>query len=252
MLYALGMGGLDRPLARMLKVMGWGLHLVPFYFHVLHPHRFLRQMEALRQSRARRWIMDMLAFSGIGWAAISAVQHAKSLGTYRIGQFEATPVDALPSWTESLWQNAKGEYRLASVRDHQTISRLYDASEHLTKLCVTQKGKPIGWAIIGERRKNPKSGSLRVGSIVDCWAHPGNAAPVILAATRALQRQGMDLIVSNQSHGAWCRALETCGFFPSSSNFVFAASKKYSLPLQGNLSDWHLTRANGDGLPRNF
>jgi hypothetical protein len=252
LLYALGMGGADRPLARMLNLMGWNLHLVFFYFRVVHPYRFLRQMNALRQLPARRWLMDLGAFSGAGWAAIAAAQSAKRL-LGRIAPFEVAEVDEFPAWTDPLWLEAKGAYRLASVRDHATLSRLYPPRDQpLTKLCVSQQGKPIGWAVVGERRKDPKYGSLRVGSIVDCWANPEDAAPVMLAATQTLERQGMDLILSNQSHQQWCRALEQCGFFQAESNFVFAISKKHSALLQGELSDFHLNRANGDGLPRNF
>ena len=252
MLYALGMGGLDGPLAKMLKVMGWSLQLVPFFFRVVHPYRFFRQMNALRRASWRRALMDLAAFSGTGWLAINAAQSAKRLGR-PIGPFDAVEVDEFPSRTDDLWLEAKDAYRLTSVRDHQTIARLYPAGDkHLTKLCVSRQGRVIGWAVVGERRKDAKFGSLRVGSIVDCWAHPVNAAAVVLAATQALERHGMDLVVSNQAHKAWCQALAGCGFFQAESNFLFATSKKLSALLSGNLSDFHLNRANGDGLPRNF
>jgi hypothetical protein len=252
MLYALGMGGLDRPLAKILKVMGWNLQLVPFYFRVLRPHRFLRQMNVLRESRWRRWLMDLGAFSGAGWLALTALQSAqRHFGG--ISAFEATQVEQFPAWTDNLWLETKNEYALASVRDLQTLSRLYPSSEpHLAKLCVSRHGKPIGWAVVGERRKDSKFGSLRVGSIIDCWAHPKNAAPVMLAATQTLEGQGIDLIVSNQSHKLWGTALKRCGFLQAESNFVFATSKKHSALLQSTFADWHITRANGDGLPRNY
>ena len=252
MLYALGMGGLDRPLAKMLKVMGWKLQLIPFYFRMVHPYRFLRQMNALRQLTWRRWLMELGAFSGLGWAAITAAQSTKQLRG-SIGPFDAVEVGEFPAGTDSLWLDAKDAYGVASVRDRETISRLYPPDEkHLTKLCVSQNGILIGWAVVGERRRDEKYGSLRVGSILDCWALPENAAPVILAATRALERQGMDLILSNQSHSQWCHALDRCGFFQAQSNFVLATSKPHSALLPGTLSSFHLTRANGDGLPRNF
>lgn len=254
MLYALGMGGLDRPLAKMLKVMGWTLRVVPFYFRVVHPYRFLRQMNALRQSPLKRLLMDVGAFTGAGWAAVSFAQSLKRTRAGRVESFDAVEVEEFPDWTDSLWLEARDAYRLASVRDRQALCRLYQASDKdLTKLCVTQKGEPIGWAVVGERRKDVKFGSLRVGSILDCWAHPDNAAPVIRAATAALEQKGMDLIVSNQSHNRWCEALAGAGFFQAESNFVLATSKKHSAMLQGiDLADIHMNRANGDGLPHNF
>jgi hypothetical protein len=253
MLYALGMGGADRPLAKMLKVMGWSLQPVPFFFRVVRPYKFLRRMNVLRQSSLKRWVMDLGAFSGTGWAAISAAQAAKRMRAGQPSAFEVVKVDELPASADVLWNEAKDDYRVASVRDHQTLSRLYPPSEkHLTKLCVTRHGTLIGWAVVGERRKDTRFGSLRVGSIVDCWARLENAPQVMRAATQVLEGQEMDLIVSNQSHKLWGRALEGCGFLRAESNFVFATSKQHSALLRGDLSEFHLTRANGDGLPRNF
>jgi hypothetical protein len=254
MLYALGMGGYDRPLPKMLKVMGWNLRLVPFYFRIIHPYRFLRQMTILRQSLWKRCLMDLAGFSGMGWIALTTMQNAKCLRTHGLYSFETAEIDEFSEWADRSWLAAKDAYRLTSVRDRHTITRLYAASDKdLTKVCVSQQGKPIGWAVVGERRHDPKYGCLRVGSIVDCWAHPENAPRVMLAATRKLQEKGMDLIVSNQSHRQWGLALKQCGFFQAESNFIFATSKKHSALLQqGDLADFHLNRANGDGLPRNF
>ena len=253
MLYALGMGGLDRPLPQMLKAMGWTLRFVPFYFRVVHPFRFLRGMSVLRDVWWKRGLMDMAAFSGGGWA-ITAVQSIKRRGGLNPGSFDIVEVEEFGDWADDLWFDAKDEYGLASVRDRATLARLYPSDDRdLKKLCVSQHGKPVGWAVVGERRKDAKFGTLKVGSIVDCWARPENAGAVILAATRALERQGIDLIVTNQSHKRWGQALEDSGFFQAESNFIFAVSKKHAALIeQFDWSEFHLTRANGDGLPRNF
>src|ERR1700746_3299280 len=49
MLFALGMGGFDRPLPSMLKALGWSLSAVPFYFRVNHAAPFFREIAPLRQ-----------------------------------------------------------------------------------------------------------------------------------------------------------------------------------------------------------
>jgi hypothetical protein len=252
MLYALGMGGYDRPLPKMLRAMGWMLRTVPFYFRVVHPYRFLRQMSVLRNSHWRRWLMDLGAFSGIGWATLTAAQRFKRIA--RISPFESVEVNEFPDWTDKLWLEAKDAYALASAHDRRTVSRLYPADDkNLAKLCVLRQGKPVGWAVVGERRKDTKYGSLRVGSIVDTWGCPEQAPYVICAATRFLEMKEMDLIVSNQSHRHWCKALAGSGFFRAESNFIFASSQRFSALLEpAELSDFHLNRANGDGLPRNF
>ena len=114
----------------------------------------------------------------------------------------------------------------------------------------------IGWAVVGERRKDTlKFGDMRVGSVVDCWAAPKNMIPVVSAATRTLEKRGVDLIVSNQSHRMWCQALEKSGYLKGPSNFIFAASRKLTellQPFEADKASFHITRADGDGLPGNF
>jgi hypothetical protein len=96
---------------------------------------------------------------------------------------------------------------------------------------------------------------MRVGSILDCCAIPSEELPVIRAAAHSLQVQGFDLMLSNQSHQNWCGALQNSGFMKTHSNFIFAASKKLASllqPFEKVNPLMHFTRADGDGLPRNF
>ena len=65
LLYCLGMGGYDNSLAKMLVRQGWSHYLVPFYFRVVHPARFLREMQVLRSSPLRRAVMDFGAYSDL-------------------------------------------------------------------------------------------------------------------------------------------------------------------------------------------
>jgi len=85
---------------------------------------------------------------------------------------------------------------MTAVRDFQTLRTLYPASDaHFTRLRVHRSGHDIGWAVVGERRKDGKYGAMRVGSIVDCWALPEDALPVVQAASAALIENGVDLII---------------------------------------------------------
>ena len=77
LLYVLGMGGFDRPLPKMLKALGSSLALLPFFFKVAHPSRFLKEMKALRTSALRRLLMDVGAATGLGWLALRGAQKAK-------------------------------------------------------------------------------------------------------------------------------------------------------------------------------
>jgi hypothetical protein len=256
MLYCLGMGGYDRPLPKMLLRLGWHNFAVPFYFHVVRPSRFFRELQALRTSPVRKLAMDLAAWTGTGWASVKTMQGLRKLRAPKSGSFVAERVEDFSDWVDPLWEQAKSHYAMTAVRDRQTLRTLYPASDtHFTRLRVRRGGQDIGWAVIGERRKDEKYGAMRVGSIVDCWATPDNALPVVQAASATLVDQGMDLIVSNQSHQLWARALEQAGFLSSSSTFIFAAGKALSALLQPfgeNQPRLHFTRADGDGLPRNF
>ena len=257
LLYALGMGGAETPIARMLKAFGFTLTSIPFYFRVVHPAKFLREMEALREKRSRALLMDIAATSGTGWLAIKAMQAMKSSAS-GIANVVAEEIGEFSDWADSLWNVAKETVNAATVRDSRTLKLLYPENysspiASTRRLRVTRDGSTIGWAIIGIRRKDAKFGTMRVGSLVDCWAMPDDANAVIGAATRALEKDGVDLIVSNQSHHAWCNALDKNGFLKAPTNFVLATSKKLTELLQpfepGSI---HSTRADGDGLPVNF
>jgi len=242
LMYALGMGGFDRPLPRMLKGIGWSLASVPFYFRVVHPARFLRNIQPLRRTKLRRLAADAAAFSGIGHVAVRAMQRG------RIARSTPEIVHEFSSWADDLWSRRHAEYAMVGSRDAATLNVLYPShSERFIKIRVGE-----GWAVLldTQMRKHKYFGDMRVGTIADCFASPRDAHSVVSAATAVLEQRGVDLIVSNQSHSNWCAALRGTGFRAGPSNFLFAASKKL-MALLGSLEDnfgrIHLTRGDGDG-----
>jgi hypothetical protein len=261
LLYCLGMGGYENPLPQMLVRLGWAHCLVPFFFRVVNASRFLRDMETLRSSAARKFLMDLAAFTGAGWAGAKlfqgyrAVTAPRSLDAERseVASFEAAEV--APS-VQALWEQARRACSFTAVRDAEALRILYPAAEtHLTRIVMERNGAAIGWAVVGERRKDEKYGNMRVGSVVDCFALPGEWFSVVRGATATLERQGFDLILSNQSHQGWGEAFKAAGYLPGPSNFIFAASKKLAellAPFEELSLTMHLTRADGDGLPANF
>ena len=114
LLYCLGMGGYQNPLAQMLVRLGWSHCPIPFWFHVVRPSRFLRQMQAARTSPLRRLGMDFAAFSGVGWLASKVFNVARFAGRTDY-QFE--PIAEFSGWTDALWAAAKDSYTLTAVRD---------------------------------------------------------------------------------------------------------------------------------------
>jgi hypothetical protein len=256
LLYCLGMGGYDRPLPQMLIRLGWTHCLVPFLFRVLSPTKFLRQMQTLRASPKRRIAMDLAAFAGAGWLVSSLLQGYRKLAAPGTRKAEVSEVQSFSDETQSVWEEAQHACSLTAVRDRETLRVLYPSSEtHLTRIAIRRAGQLIGWAVVGERRQDAKYGSLRVGSVIDCWALPGECRPVVHAATETLKRQRFDLILTNQSHQDWANAFKSAGYLTGASNFLFAASKKLAellAPFEQTKKRMHFTRADGDGLPRNF
>lgn len=256
LLYCLGMGGYDRPLPKMLVRLGWAHCAVPFYFRIVQPGRFLREMQTLRTSTARKWLLDVAAFTGAGWVGLKALQAVQKFRAPRAAAYEAETVAEFSGWADELWERNRKNCSLVAVRDAATLRTLYPSSQaHLTRLRVRRGGEDIGWAVVGERLQSSKYGKMRVGSIVDCWAEPQDTASVIHAATEALTGSNMDLILSNQSHLDWAKAFKEAGFWSSESNFIFAGGKGLASllqPFSETQARMHFTRADGDGLPRNY
>jgi hypothetical protein len=249
-LYCLGMGGFDRPVTKSLKKMGWSLAAVPFLFKVNHPQRFLHESPVLRKTPSRKLLVDFAAYTGTGWLAIKTLQTVRS--ATRLGRGAGEIVPEFGPWADELWQQAGSYYRFLARRDSASLNLRYaPAQDRFIRLKVGASG----WALLLDTpmRNNKYFGNLRVGSIVDVMARPEHASEVAVAATRELERRGVDLLVTNQANEAWVNAFRRCGFLEGPSNYVYAVSP----PLAQRLGDvesargtFHLTRGDGPGPTR--
>ena len=251
-LFALGMGGSEQPLPKMLQAARWGLAPVPFYFRVVRPAAFLRNLAPLRRTWARRTLADMAAAIGLGWLAVKSYQVVrpamrvpKSTVCEKVKEFGA--------WSDELWAACKDRYRLIAVRDSTVLQALYPADDkRFIRIRVTRDGKIVGWAVLlaTQMQGHRHFGGMKVGTLVDCLSEPDNAAAVVACARDVLEAERVDLIVTNQSHAAWCRALTACGFIEGPTNFLFAASPKLSAafrPFDQCRGSFHVNRGDGDG-----
>jgi hypothetical protein len=253
LLFALGMGGLNQPLPRLLRVLGWSLWSVPFHFKVIHSGPVLANVRILRSTALRRLSFGAASATGLGSAVIKARQAVGRLRRTRDEGVSAVPVEQFDEWTDRVWQDCKTQYSMIGVRDSAALNRLYPPTEKkFIRLKINRHGATVGWAVLLDTtmRQHKQFGDLRVGSIVDCLAHPSEAPAVIEASTTALERADVDLIVSNQSHASWSRAFAGAGFLRGPSNFVFGASRDLSKrlePFEESRTLIHLTRGDGDG-----
>jgi hypothetical protein len=205
LIYGLAM---NDQVTRLLTTLGWSVCRVPFYFKVNCPERFLREIRVLRKTKARRLIANLGAGTGIGGLALKILQNGRQVGGARDERAEV--VRGFSDWADDLWNACKGRYAMIAVRDSESLNILYPAnSSRFLSYKVTAGGVVLGWAVLldTQMRNNKHFGNLRVGSIVDCLAVPEQAVAVVRAVTKVLEMRGTDLIVSNQSHAAWCAAL---------------------------------------------
>ena len=162
LLYCLGMGGYDRPLPQMLIRLGWPNFAVPFFFRILNASHFLRNMQTLRSSPLRKLLMDVAAFSGAGWIGSKLLQSYRALRAPGSEKIECHRVDVFDETTQRVWEQAKQSCSLTAIRDCAALRTLYPKSEtHLTRLVMERNGVPIGWAMVGERRKDASREILR-------------------------------------------------------------------------------------------
>lgn len=257
-LFTIGIGGYHETFAKLLISAGWSTCAVPFYFRVLRPARFLRNIVYLRTSLPRRLALDAMAASGLGTLAVHAYQYLRTRKQPKdTSQFAYSEVPAFAAWADDVWQVAQGGYSLIAVRNAEILNLLYPASDpRWTRLKVTAGDRVVGWAVLLNipMQGHNYFGNMRVGSLVDCLAVGGMESKVTRAAMDYLKRHDSDIVVTNQSHMQWCSALEAAGLYQGPSNFIFAASKKVSAvlqPFEEQKDRVHMTRGDGSG-PENL
>jgi hypothetical protein len=252
-LFALGMGGYQESLPRMLKVMKWSMISCPFFFKVIHPLRFLREIVFLRKKRFMGILLDFLAFSGLGWLLIKSMQSVRQLGQWVEAGIRMQEVDSFSCWSDEIWKQVKDRYTFIGVRDATILNTLYPvADRRFRRIKVLRRDKAIGWAVVlnTKMKNNNYFGNMSVGTVVDCLAEEGEERHVVTMATQYLERLGVDMIVTNQSHHSWCKAFARSGYLAGPSNYIFAVSPPLANklhPFDIAVSKAHLTRGDGDG-----
>lgn len=256
-LMALGMGGHGGPLARLLAAARWDGCSVPFFFGLLRPSRVLRQLSDARTTPLRRVVADGLACSGLGAIAYKLLTTAcAAVRATRPGGYTPQVVDRFEGWADDLWARGRDSYGLVAVRDSRALNALYpDGFACLTRLRVQHGGRDVGW--ICARPIDAAGtwferhfGNLRLGILTDAFAQPEDAAGVMQAGFRHLMEEGVDLVVTFQSHPAWRTAAFSAGLLPGPSNCAFYRSAPVERLIKQTAASnrhYHLTYSDGDG-----
>jgi len=252
LLFAMGMGGMDRPLPRMLRAMGWSLLETPFYFLVLNGKQFLRNIGPLRERSERRIAADVLAFSGLGGLAVKAVQAMRSRSR-RERRFQPQAIEEFSEWADRIWLESAEQYSLSAVRTADYLRYIYPHAEpRYYGIRLSEGDAPAGWVQMLDCQFRDRSyfGAMRVAALVD-GAGPAHAvSSLVHCGVQAARERGADMVVSNQMHRDWLAALKGAGFWQGPSNYLLALSKelrKLLEPLDGAIPHIHFNRGDGDG-----
>lgn len=253
LLYALGIGSVDAVVSRLVLAMGWRLNrAVPFFFKIRNGFQFLRNIEYLRTAKLRQLVFDAAAYSGLGWAGARIADFLLTRNRCR-ASVHAEQVGEFSTWADEIWRACKNRYSIIALRDASVLNILYPQGHpSFIRLKILDGRRVVGWAVALDTVMSGDRyfGNMRVGSIVDCLAVPERAVKVTAAAAQFLEQRGVDLLVSNQSHPAWCLGLKTAGFVRGPSNFFFVTSKQLTKlinEVDPAGTGIHLNRGDGDG-----
>jgi hypothetical protein len=251
LLFCVGLEGEETPIARLLRALGWRLSVVPFRFKVLNGTRVLRELRYLRSRPLWRWLLDLAAISGAGWAGAKLANVALTRRARRVPlTFEV--VDEFGAWADDLWRACRSRYAFLSVRDRVALNSVFPPGRpEFVRLKVASEDRVLGLSVLKNAVDpgHPSFGPLRVGTIADCLALPENAEAIIRASASVLRQRGVDMLVSNQTHPAWVESLRQAGFLSGPSTCVLATSRDLTDRIAAIDPHWeaiHVNRGDGD------
>ena len=248
-LFSLGMGGYSEPLPKLLKGMKWELEKIPFFFKVIHPYIFLKNIKYLRNSKLKSVLIDLVTITGLGWLGIKFINFFLHIFNFKKKNYEldVEEIKIANEDYDKLWEKTKNYNSFIAVRNSKYLNTLYSQTRFI-KLKFTHNKEMVGWSIsLCTKLNNHKQfGNMLLGSIVDCLSLKNYEAEIVNETTEILKKKGSNLIVSNQSHSFWQNAFKKNIFIRGISNFIFASSKSLNDKIKTK-SYMHITRGDGDG-----
>lgn len=252
LLFAMGMGGMDRPLPRMLRAMGWSILETPFYFLVLNARRFLLNIGPLRRHAVTRAAADALAFSGLGSLALKGIELVRRRNRFD-PLYRQYPIEDFSGWADRIWQANAHQFSLSAVRTADYLRWIYPETESAYYgVQLTDGDGPAGWVQMLDCRPHDRSyfGEMRVAALVDGVGPAATIPSLVFCSVKAARERNADLVISNQMHRDWTAALAAAGFWKGPSNYLLALSKelrKLIEPLEETVPRIHFNRGDGDG-----
>jgi hypothetical protein len=248
--FVVGMGDQQNPLPRLLRASGWSLESVPFFFRIHRIARFLAGMPALQSPWWKRVGALAAAYSGAGAVGRMLLQHSQ----VRLPEGASISLEnEWGEWAEDVWTKFAPSFRFGVLRNLEVLRELYPARDPRLRIHrITSGALTLGWSasLLKSMQNSPYFGNLMVASLLDCAALPGYFDTVAALADRALGKEGVDLVITNQSLTAWKDAFRAAGFRSGPSRFQVAISSELTKSLsRAPVADGfiHVTRGDGDG-----
>lgn len=248
--FAVGMGGADRPLPRLLQAAGWQLSPVPFLFYVVRASRVLRELRVLQQRTAMRFAAQAGALTGTGALGLAALQHRAWTSSIGSTDLRLERIERWDEWADALWERTRDSASFSVVRDRATLECLYPLDDpKYFAYVLRRRDEIVGWAVALDTQMHEHNhfGNLRVATVLDALALPETTVPLVSQLRRLIAGNGADLIVTNQSHERWLDAFRRAGFLSGPSNYLFAMAPPLSRAIGDQTARIHITRGDGDG-----
>jgi hypothetical protein len=241
--YAVGMGGTDRPMPRLLRAMKWQVGLSAFRFMPLAPGRVAARIDALR-ARIPRPLRPVVYAAG-SCAGPLVRSSLRVLGGRSLAEVQPGK-DASASVAYSWGGFSKG-IRFGIVRDAAAASELYVASDGERVFRAIEC--PACVAVVRTRALPHTSPfrDLTVATVLELMAP--DATRLMQLSRRLLgqlSRGSADIAIINTTHADTVAALDSTGWLQGPSNYVVALSPPFA-DAGVTLDASYVTRTDGDG-----
>jgi acyl-CoA synthetase (AMP-forming)/AMP-acid ligase II len=244
--------------AEVLDQAGWASRQVPILLQIVNASAFLRRSPLVRRNRWASFAANLLAATGLGSLGNAMLRKLVAASAPQAPAFTTCEEEKFGHWADEIWELARGAYGFAAVRDARALNELMPVARwpHAIPLRIKVGGDTVGWAALRDRQLDGDSifGDLRVGSVIDMLAVPGQEKTVATAAFSHLRARGADVVGAVVSHDAWIKAFKGAGFvaLPGRRNVSFSPALSAAAGgFDAVARRVHLTLIDGDG-PRLF
>ena len=154
---------------------------------------------------------------------------------------------------DHLWQSIGGQFGACVTRDQEYLQKRFGARpDSYRVLACRQDDRLSGYCIVKTKQfsNDPRMGSMKVGTIVDCLFDPSAPATfqVLLdSVLKTCARDNVHAVLCTASHAAVRRLLRANGFVAIPGNLNFAYHNRADVALDDiPLEAWHLMRGDAD------